>query len=195
VWAMVKRGRIPNLSDDQARRVYFPFAKSPGHFRYLVGSRLPGCRRADIAMVRRYQPYQRRIFRETLGALDVVSNDDKHRTVQPVFALPESAQFKIANPRDCVPGRIAPPRGHTSALNVGTELAYVYVRKTGPNPEIDVEGEIGANIAIHDWVRLDRWSSVTFQVVSDLLFWLAEPPFPRKGIPDWAIARHRAERG
>jgi hypothetical protein len=186
-WAMTQRGRTPNLTGPQAARVYFPFCNSATHFRRVARTKLPGVSRADLAVARRYQPYRGRIFRATLGALDGFANHDKHRTIQPVFALPETGQFNITNPVDCVLGRITKPRGHSPALKVGTELGYVYVRKTGPDPDVRVEGEIATNIAIHEWTRFDRWSSTTLQVICDLLINLAQPPFPLRDVPQWAI--------
>jgi hypothetical protein len=61
VWALYKRGTTPNLSKSQERGVYFPIAVTREQFNgWLTGKRpkLPGVRRADIGVVRRYQPYK-----------------------------------------------------------------------------------------------------------------------------------------
>jgi hypothetical protein len=72
-----------------------------------------------------------------------------------------------------------PPRHrHTRALNVGTELGRIYVRKTGPHPEIDIEGTIDAKLAVNDQFRLDQWWATSCQVIGDLLSRLSKPPFP-----------------
>ena len=58
-WALVSRGRTPpaKLTKRQENAVYFPIHKERAEFNGKVGSRLPGVRRADLAKVRRYQPY------------------------------------------------------------------------------------------------------------------------------------------
>src|SRR5205807_401510 len=140
--------------------------------------KLPGVRRADIAIVRRYQPYisgQRNVHLHVFRVLDDLSTADKHRVIQPVQAAPERAAYRILRQTDCVVTRLSP---HTRrvTLKPGTELARFYVRKTGPNPEIEVEPRFAVDPAINERLTLQDWAAHTMKVASLLLSEFAEPP-------------------
>jgi hypothetical protein len=84
-WSLYKRGRTPNLTARQEQSVQFPIARDRQQFNRLVASRLPRVRRADIASVRRYQPYlgrRRLIDQHVFAVLQDLSNADKHRVIQ-----------------------------------------------------------------------------------------------------------------
>ncbi len=196
-WAMVQRGASPNPPPHVATKVYFPFAKTLGDWNSLVGRRLPGVTHADRTVVRRYQPYRRREFRQTLGLLAELANDDKHRTIKPVFAAPRVVRFNVTNPRDCENLRAARAKGSRTTTGVGTELGYVYCRKTGPNPKIDVNnGTLDADLCITLNLKLDSWLQYTCIHIADLLCALSEPPFPwDEQVPSWAWPPAGSHRG
>ena len=58
-WALVQRGQTHNLSAKQSRRVQFPIFMTRAEFNGSLKTNLPGVRLADIAKVRRCQPYHR----------------------------------------------------------------------------------------------------------------------------------------
>jgi hypothetical protein len=177
-WALVKRGRTPNLSKDAEKKVYFPYAVSPKHFRNSIRAKLPGVRRADIAKVRRYQPYQagkRMQSRHPFSALEKLSNHDKHRTIQPLWALPIGMQFKIDQLYDCVITRI-PKHGRLARLEVDAEFARIYVRRTGPNPGADMQGRLQVEPFIDEFMLLSDWLAKTTAFSGSLLREFAEPP-------------------
>lgn len=177
-WALVMRGKTPDLSEDAQRRVYFPYAKTPRQFRTTIKTRLPGVRWADIAKVRRYQPYKavkRMRSRHPLLALEKLSNLDKHRTVQPLWALPIGSRYKIAELYDCVVTRI-PERGKLERLHVGAEIARIYVRRTGPKPGVEMEGRISVEPFIDDFMLLSDWLAKTTTASGALLREFADPP-------------------
>ena len=182
-WALVQRGRTHDLSERAARRVYFPFAEEPSDFNDCLGVRLPGVTRTDIAKIRRYQPYhagKRKLARHPLGTLAKLSNHDKHRTVQPLWGVPVESQFQITQLHDCVVTRI-PVRGRPKRLEVGTEIMRIYVRRTGTDPGIDMEGTISVEPFVDDFMLLSDWLTKTTELTGLLLREFAEPP---KGLLD-----------
>jgi hypothetical protein len=96
-WALVTRGRTPpdTLTAKQRKAVYLPIARRRTDFNAQVKTMLPGVRRADVAAVRRYQPYHPGTRRGRWSAwllLAQVNAADKHRTIQPIFAFPGPAR-------------------------------------------------------------------------------------------------------
>lgn len=177
-WALVMRGTTPNLPAGKLRSVYFPICDSRGEFNKSIGQKLPGAKRADIAIVRRHQPYiagQRKLPWHVLVTLRSLSNEGKHRQIQPVWSLPDSAVQRIAC-HDCelTSGRGRRARRHI--LDVGAEVSRVYVRKTGPDPKIDVQGKVTTKPALHERLWLEDWLNNTTAFVTSLLFEFSDPP-------------------
>jgi hypothetical protein len=180
-WALYKRGRTPSLSKWQEQGVYFPIATTRDQFNsWLVGKRpkLPGVRRTDIAIVRRYQPYKRGPTvrrRHVLKVLDDLAIADKHRTIQPVQAIPERAMYRLLGYTDCIPTGIS-PRSRRVVLRPSAELGRICVRKTGPNPEIDVEPHFTVDPAINERLGIEEWAVRTRRIVGKLLSEFSPPP-------------------
>jgi hypothetical protein len=90
-WALVQRGRnAGKLTQAQKRNIYFPIAFSRTDFNSALG-KLPGIRRADRAIIRRYQPYLRgksNVWRHCLTPLPRLTADDKHKEIRPVWSVP-----------------------------------------------------------------------------------------------------------
>jgi hypothetical protein len=178
-WALYKRGRTPNLTESKERLVLFPIADDRTKFNDSLTRKLPGVRRADIAIVRRYQPYKsgkRKLHLHVLKVLDGLSTADKHRVIQPVQPAPETAGYRLIQQTDCVATRLGPRRARRVTLKPGTELARVYVRKTGPNPEIDVEPHFTLDPAINERLTFQDWAVHTMKITSLLLREFAKPP-------------------
>jgi hypothetical protein len=179
-WALYKRGRTPNLPAPQERGVYFPIASDREQFNsWLRGKRpkLPGVRRADVAIVRRFQPYRtaaRHRARHVFKVLDDLANADKHRVIQPIEAVPERAQFVVTGLRDCTITRWQ-RRRRALPLKPGTELARIYVRKTGPDPFIDVTPQFALDAAVAGSVTFQEWGYTTMRLVAQLLSEFAKP--------------------
>jgi hypothetical protein len=177
-WALVKRGKTPNLTEKKARGVYFPFQDTRIGFNDCLKARLPGVRRTDIAKIRRYQPYKtrkRNLSRHPLRTLAKLSNHDKHRTVQPLFAVPVGVRFQVKEAHDCVVTRLAEP-GRPKRLEVGREITRIYVRRTGPDPYVELEGAISVEPFVDDFMFLSDWLPKTSQLTGSLLRDFAEPP-------------------
>lgn len=142
-WAIVTTRPKRPLRPGEDERIYFPLATSPEKFRehFFVKNFLP---RADRAIIRRYQPYangRRSIPIHCLTSLPVLNREDKHRVVQPVWTWPTKGTFYAGAPVDCEISRI-PTRAKGIVLQPGAEIQRVYVRRTGPNPNLDMKVEL-----------------------------------------------------
>lgn len=178
-WAIVSRGKTPprKLSENAKRRIYFPVAKDRGGFNAGLSTKLPGARRTDIAVVRAYQPYHhgRRGRWFALLILANINNSDKHRTVEPVWAIPIATEIEVTHERDCV----VPTRDNNAkrqALQIDTELAFVRARKTGPNPYIEVIPHLTAEPMIEGRALLREWLKIAIWWTHRLLSEFSEPP-------------------
>ena len=179
-WAIVGRGRHPNLTKQEAKRVYFPIANTRKDFNASVKTMLIGARRADRAIVRRYQPYlsgDRKKPFHCFAILASLCNDDKHRAIRPVPMMVTQSAFQVTKMRDCI---LSPdPRrrvGRTKPLEVGTEIGLLRVRKTGPDPQVEVQPSLFAQPAVNDRVPVDTWLAVTRNETAALLYEFAPPP-------------------
>jgi hypothetical protein len=176
-WAIVTRGKTPpdTLSDDAQRRIYFPICEKPSHFKGVLAKKLPGATWADIARVRRYQPYKHRAWRYVLPLLAEINIDDKHRTVQPVWAVPMTADIEVTYERDCIV-RERDTIAKRKVLEVDTELGFVRARKTGPQPHIEVVPHLTSEPSFKDRRLVKEWLRVALWWTQWLLYEFSEPP-------------------
>lgn len=181
-WALYKRGRTPDLPD-QERFIYWPITSKPAIFKAcLKGDRakLPGVRRADIAIVRKYQPYtpgQSRVHRHVFTVLDALANADKHRTIQPVVAVPHGLTLFGLNFFDCIPRKFAPsPRWDSAAKDEGAELGRFYVKKEGPEPRVDMQPHFSLVPAVNEFLTVSEFLEKTMTATSIVLREFAKPP-------------------
>lgn len=178
-WDLYKRGQTPNLTDQQEQNIGFPICARRVTFNNSLNQKLPGVRLADRAIVRRYQPYkpgERRASRHVFTVLRDLSNADKHRAIQPVIPIPNRITFNNLRPTDCIVRRIAPAPGYSGTLQPGTELARFYVKKTGPQPHIDVEPHFALTPAINERLTLIDFLKKTMQATAIVLSQFSEPP-------------------
>lgn len=178
-WILVDRGSKPvsGLSASEQRKIYFPCARSRNWFNAAVGKNLPGCRRTDIARVRAAQPYKagkRLMATHPLLLLDALSNSDKHRVIQPVHRHQEGASYRVTDSQDCLARRIRimPP----VVMKVGTEIARIYVKRTGTDPDLEMKGAMAARIGISEGLPLDSFLKAIQIYVAALLLKFSDPP-------------------
>lgn len=190
-WCVVERGISPpaTLSRKRQRKIAFPIKRVRTEFNGELSSRLPGASRADIAVVRAHQPYlagKRAASFHPLSLLADVNNRDKHRTVQPIWDIPESASYKVSDARDCEIAKLG-SYVTMAPLKVNTEVAFIRVRKTGPNPHIDVEPLAIAQPGLESGVWLRDWLDLTKAAVFSVLLAFAYPPYELRELPiDWS---------
>lgn len=178
-WAVYQRGTKVGAADEG--QVMYPFAATYADWSGLHPKRFPGARRADLTIVRRYQPYRvgkslRRSY--ALTYLGRLSNDDKHRTLHLPVALPTGpTYYKVREVCGCTVTRIAPATGFVP-IEIGTELLRVYVRKDGSGlkPHLEVYGQTPCVITVDKQVLVDAWCVQATQVVRQLLTEFAQPP-------------------
>jgi hypothetical protein len=178
-WALVELGKRPphTLTEEEQRRVYFPICSTRTEFDKTRRIRLPGVEKAEVEIARSYQPYKAgRWLREThpFAVLRELSNNDKHRSVQPVLSVPASTHYKITYKRDCEVTKWS-GKFLAQTLEVHARLAPVYVRKTGPYPDVELQGQLAAFPAVEN-VKLEDWLTKTDGNVVGLLKRLSDPP-------------------
>lgn len=177
-WGLYQRGRTPNLSAKRERNIYFPICRSREDFNASLRRNLPGVCRADIALVRRCQPSfvgKRNVHRHVLAVLTKLSNADKHRMIQPVQASPENIGIVMGEATDCIYRYIA-PRGRRKVLQPGPELGRILVKKTGPEPYIDMEPRFAIDPSIDAFLPLKEFLPKTMFTVRNILHAFSKPP-------------------
>jgi len=184
-WALVSRGKRPpsTLSEAQQRGVYFPICSSNDAFNGIFPRYLPGVLRSDIALVRKAQPYMRGgkgVARHCFTTLQHLSNTDKHRTIQPVWLRQEKATHEVLEARDCIVRRVRIMP--VDALDVDTEIARVYAKKTGPDPDIALQGHIATSISIDNGMWLASFLKTIRDFTLQTLVQFAQPTFEIKGL-------------
>lgn len=179
-WAIVSRGKTPPsaLPDKAQRNIYFPIAYDRETFKASLNGNLPGARRADIARVRRYQPYQRGARARRLHALSLlvsINNGDKHRTLHPVWSIPMDAEYEVVHRNDCtIPNQRG--RAYRDPLQVGMELNFVRAKKTGPNPELEVKAVMTVKPSLDNLILVERWLHIAKIWIFSLLREFSSPP-------------------
>jgi hypothetical protein len=182
----VQRGSAWPLSRSQERNVYFPICHDHTKFTGEATRKLPGASRADIAIVRRYQPYHRRKGKHAFALLDELSNKDKHRYIRPVMVAPAMGEITLGKVRDCEVTRI--PDWTTSVpIEVNAEIYRVYVRKTGPNPDVQMKPYLGIEPALEGGFPLTRWLQYVRFTAYQLLTEFS--PAPRHHFDAFGITR------
>lgn len=188
-WALVSRGRTPpgsgKLTSGQENAVYFPISEDRHQFNAQIRRpanlktrlNLPGIRRADAAKVRRRQPYHHSARRRSMHALVLlagVNSGDKHRTVQPIWAQPTRVDLEVTDARDCEVPRLG-FRRNRNPLEVGVELAYIGVRRTGANPQLEVKVAVTAEPSIGNRISFKEWGTRAGAFISGLLIEFSDP--------------------
>ena len=177
-WALYKRGRTPNVSARRERNVSFPIHPTRVAFNKALDSKLPGVRRADRAIVRRYQPFrpgESRAYRHVFTVLQELSNEDKHRAIQRVVPIASQIQFTKFEAIDWIVRRVT-RGGSGGRLEPGSELMRLYVKRTGANPSIEGQPHFTLTPALHELLSLGDFLKRTMNATNLLLREFAEPP-------------------
>jgi hypothetical protein len=107
--------------------------------------------------------------------LPQLTSDDKHRLLLPVLMWPVGGKLYYGEPIDCEITRI-PERYRGIVLEPGAEVARVYVRKTGPNPDLPMKAELTINPSLDGRITLAEWAEKATTSVWRLLLEFAPPP-------------------
>jgi hypothetical protein len=179
-WALVSRGRTPpaTLNEKQRRQVYFPICNMKDKFNESLARMLPGARRADVAIVRRYQPYHHGTRRGRWFALTIlieINTPDKHRSTARVWAIPITCEIEVAQQHDCAV-RLEEVTAKRRPLESGAELSFVRARRTGPDPRISVIPHLTAEPTFTGRVLMREWLQIVLWWVQWLLYEFSDIP-------------------
>jgi hypothetical protein len=173
-WALVRRGRTPPdmLTARQQRGVYFPIFEDRGQFNQALARYLPGVRRADATKVRWCQPFRRAArnrSRDPLVLLSRITSGDKHRTIQPLWEYPSRVDLEVTDIHDSELRETQHWRRHATALEIGTEIAFMRCRKLGPDPQLELTITVASTPTIGNRISLRNWHQATGVFIFSLL--------------------------
>ncbi len=179
-WALVRRGRTPpaKLTKRQEKAVYFPIYQDRAEFNGRIATQLPGVRRADLAKVRRHQPYHHGPTarpRHALSLLASINAGDKHRTIQPLWAVSVQTGMEITQRRGCIITGTS-PGGRARPLEVDAEIAFLHARRTGLNPEIEMDLKITAEPTLDNILGVREWAEAVGIQIMAMLFEFSPQP-------------------
>lgn len=143
----------------------FPASDTHTNFNssYVQSTLLSGLTKRHRAMVKRYQPCRGwdGYGPHPIRLLDDLSNDDKHRLIQPSLVTPQSLEVNFP---DGVVGRDChfPEHGNFvfhqligRPLEADTEVFRTPLVVTGPNPHMNVECRADVFVGLRNGVELD----------------------------------------
>lgn len=180
-WALVSRGtRSPDvLTPSEEAAVYFPIFDDRLKYNASLCRKLPGVGRADLAKVRRCQPYhvgQRTRPNHVLTWLTSINSGDKHRAIQPLWIEAAVIHLEVLESRDCLVHGLRTNRWRKRPLEPGTQLAYIAARRTGPNPQLQMKVNITAEASVGGRVTIQEWSTRTPAFLVRILTEFSDPP-------------------
>jgi hypothetical protein len=182
-WALVTTRGTRSITKEEEKQIYFPLAKTLGAFNsHIVPSLLHP---SDRRTIRRFQPFWHParskphpvqfVDRHCLSVLKDLNPEDKHRTLRPVWAWPVGGTLFVGQAVDCTVTRI-PSRARGIILGAGAELQRVYVKRTGPSPDVYLEVHLTVHPTLDARVTLESWLQQTTFHVGALLSRFSEPP-------------------
>jgi hypothetical protein len=187
-WALVLRGRRSGkLTKGQENAVYFPISQNRADFNAQIvmpagpksRPKLPGIRRADAAKVRAHQPYHQGARTRPIHVLTMlasINTGDKHRTTQPLWVDPSTIQIHVQRAQDCEIRALPSGRWRKRTLEPDTELIRVAARRTGPNPQLEVQVNLIAHPSIGKRVSIEEWGTRTPAFLIRVLTDFSDPP-------------------
>jgi hypothetical protein len=190
-WALVLRGRTPpgsgKLTKGQENAVYFPISQNRADFNAQIvvppgpksRPKLPGVRRTDAAKVRAHQPYHQGAQKRPIHVLTMlagINTGDKHRTTQPLWVDPSMIHLHVQRAEDCEVRAVASGRWRKRILEPDTELIRVAARRTGPNPQLEVQVNLIAQPSIGKRVSIEEWGTRTPAFLVRVLTDFCDPP-------------------
>ena len=183
VWALIRTRPYQRPTVKDLGRIYFPICRSQREFDKHPTVKFLGPH--DRAIIRDYQPFwhtaRRRPHAESkikfhcLLLLADVNRNDKHREVLPVWTIPRSASVGVGAATDCTVTRV-PVRGRRIVLQPGAELHRAYVRRSGPNPDVYLEGQFTVEPTISERITLWDWYTQATAHIGGLLLRFAPQP-------------------
>ena len=128
--------------------------------------------------MRRHQPYHHGATirpRHALALLASINAGDKHRTIQPLWAVSVETGMEITKRRDCIitgAGR----GGKAKPLEVDAEIGFLHARRTGLDPHIEVNLKITAEPTLDNILGVREWTQTVGLEIMTLLFEFSQQP-------------------
>jgi hypothetical protein len=168
-WTLVRLGTTPRLSEDAARRVYFPMARNTHSWRSNIEGWLPGVDDEYRKIVRRYQPYRRGIQAKAMRWLRNFSDRDKHRVLIPAVINQSQINLGVLSnwpfggpPEMLIKGR--------RALYVGTPVLKATLLRPRPTKcEVQVQSQITIYPSLGYGVPIDHALAAIQATVLEIL--------------------------
>lgn len=134
-WQLVRHGSDPNSK--RPNLVQFPILTFESDFRAWQDRRLPGVAAKQVEFIHSRHGYKRgKATNEMLLAIADLSNEDKHRAIHSVVAVPAGIQHDVAFTH-CRPIDFTGPETHPE-LKPGTVVGRYSGIITGPKPNMDM---------------------------------------------------------
>jgi hypothetical protein len=106
--------------------------------------------------------------RHSFTLLAAVNNNDKHRSVEPVWAYPVAMGIQIAYTQDCIISKV-PIRSAGLPIEAGREMAFIRARKDGPDPYIQVEIDLTPEPCLDNRLSVNEWVRRSGVLIRDML--------------------------
>ena len=151
-------------SEAEARKIQFPIVYDKTE--WFTATHRKFMLPADADKLEKFQPFNTPagfVGKHFLDGLREISNSDKHRILELIYTVPH--QVGYVGPHyfdfiDCIPSIIKEDGGisvvttkPTNPLQVGDEIARIYVTPKGPNPDVDLKARLTAFIGVRE-----RWN-------------------------------------
>jgi hypothetical protein len=146
----------------------FPCSPTLDNFRsaHVQKLLLAGLTQRHRTLIKRMQPYRRwnwpksaPPYTHPFALMSDISNDDKHRLVQPTLLAPVEMNFEVPpRGRDCHvrTGALEGDVVLGLPLEVNTEVLRVPIAITGPDPNMEVQSEIKGQIGFRNGAACER---------------------------------------
>jgi hypothetical protein len=158
----------PTASRSRARTLSRNSSRETGHT-----SLVPGAKQKDLAVIRWAQPYyfpERKRRRHLLPLIVEKNNLDKHKNLQEVLLAYKGYVADEIDSFNCVVRGVR--SGRTGLIEVGTELARVYVRQVdrrGPTPDINARAHLITTLSLNDQLDIEPFFAGTRDWLAEVL--------------------------
>lgn len=149
----------------EMEKTAFPCSTTLDNWRstYVQNTLLAGLSKTHRTVIQRLQPYRRWEWPDLppmhpFALLNDLSNDDKHRLVQPTLVFPVSIEFDIPHVGQDCHVRDGPIGGESvigRPAEVGADLIRIPIEITGPNPHMEVKTDAQAQVCFRNGIPAD----------------------------------------
>jgi hypothetical protein len=141
-------------------RTAFPICRDDAEFRSKGARALTSIdpsRWAEFERLQPYPPHWKRRAPSPLLVLNALSNDNKHRVLQPVFLVPQELSFTFPTVGSDyrVNGPPKPSDATGRPLKANAELVEIPIEQTGPKPQVEVKPDAAMQVGLRNGLPID----------------------------------------